>query len=194
MLRSTLALAALAVVPATAASAQEFASQYTSTAVKQCKLIDRAPKDEGNWSIWLCPGIAGYVVRLTEDDLRMTISVGRNLKEAEDAPVAKHQFPSFNMVGDTLEWRTFRGKPFAVIHRRTLADTSGPKPVNYGLLIVTRLNPTCHAAYIDVRANAPANANELARKAADQHGSIFDCNNDPIVFGKRGRAIALTRP
>jgi hypothetical protein len=178
------------------AAAQEFSSRYSSTAVKKCKLVDRAPKDEGNWSVWQCAGVGGYVVRITEDDLRHNVSVGRTFKEAEDAAVAKHQFPGFNAIGDTLEWRLFQGRPFAIIHRWTLFDAGDParKPVPYSMMVVTRLNPTCHAAYIDVRANAPANANTLARQAADTHGTIFDCNNKPIVVGKRGRAIELSTP
>ena len=190
------AAALIAVCVALPAVAQEFSSQYTTTAVKKCKLVERAKKDEGNWSIWQCAGVRGYVVRITEDDLRHNVSIGRTFKEAEVAPVSKHQFPSFNAIADTLEWRLFRGRPFATIQRWTFFDAGAPaaKPVPYSMMVITRLNPTCHAAYIDVRANAPANANELARKAADQHGSIFDCNNDPIVVGKRGRAIELIRP
>ena len=42
--------------------------------------------------------------------------------------------------------------------------------------------------------SANANANELARKAADEHARTFDCNNQPIVIGNRGRAIELATP
>ena len=187
--------AVMVAVVAPSVSAQEYSSQYSSTAVKKCKVVDRAPKDEGSWTIWQCAGVGGYVVRITEDDLRHNVSMGRTFKEAEDSAVAKHQFPGFNAIGDTLEWRMFKGRPFATIQRWTLFDAAGAgKPVPYGLMVVTRLNPTCHAAYVDVRANAPANANDLARGAADTHATIFDCNNHPIVIGKRGRAIELSRP
>jgi hypothetical protein len=187
---------ALGMAGALPASAQEFSSRYTSTVLKTCKLVDRAKKNEGGWSIWRCAGTGGYVVRIAEDDLRFNVSVGRTFKEAEDAAVAKHQFPGFNAIANRLEWRLFRGQPFATIQRWTLFDAGDParKPVAHQMMVIMRLNPTCHAAYVDVRANAPANANELARKAADTHGSIFDCNNQPIVFGKRGRAIELSRP
>jgi hypothetical protein len=187
------ALWAVAVAPS--ASAQEYSSQYSSTMVKKCKVVDRAPKDEGSWTIWQCTGVGGYVVRITEDDLRHNVSMGRTFKEAADAAVARHQFPTFNAIGDTLEWRMFKGRPFATIHRWTLFDAAGAgKPAPYSMMVVTRLNPTCHASYVDVRANAPANANDLARRAADTHATIFDCNNPPIVIGQRGRAIELSRP
>src|SRR5215207_9515306 len=84
--------AVLSVAAAGAARAQDFASLYSSTAARNCKQVDAAKNGEGAWSIWLCPGIGGYVVRVTEDDLRMTVSTGRDLKSAAEAPASKHQF------------------------------------------------------------------------------------------------------
>ncbi len=134
-------------------------------------------------AIWLCPGIGGNVVRVTEDDLRMTVSTGRDLKSAADAPASKHQFAPFNSAHDTLEWRTTKGAPFATIQRWFLSDASNVdkagKPAQVAMLIVTRLNPACHVGYVDVHANAIANA--MARKAADEHARDFDCNNQPMV-------------
>ena len=89
--------------------AQEIASVYSSTATRNCKQVDAAKNGEGDWSIWLCPAIGGYVVRVTEDDLRMTVSIGRNLKSAADEPASKHQFAPFNSAHDTLEWRMAKG-------------------------------------------------------------------------------------
>jgi hypothetical protein len=192
----TIAAAALAVAAAGAAFAQDFASLYSSTATRNCKQADAAKNGEGAWSVWLCSGIGGYVVRVTEDDLRMTVSVARNLEAAAAEPAAKHQFAPFNSVHDTLEWRMSRGQPFATIQRWFLSDASNTdtsgKPAQVAMLIVTRLNPTCHVGYLDVHANAIANA--LARKAADEQARDFDCNNQPVIIGKRGRAIELATP
>ena len=61
------------------------------------------------------------------------------------------------------------------------------------MLVVTRLPPgaVCHIAYIDVAANA--NANELARKAADTARS-FDCAKDKVrIEGTPGRATELAQ-
>jgi hypothetical protein len=193
-----IAAAALAMAAAEASFAQEIASVYSSTATRNCKKVDAAKDGEGDWSVWLCPGIGGYVVRLTEDDLRMTVSIGRNLKAAANEPASKHQFAPFNSVHDTIEWRTVKGQPFATIQRWFLADVENSdksgKPGQAAMLVVTRLNPACHVAYVDVSANAGVNANELARNAADQHTRGFDCNNQPIVIGNRGRAIQLATP
>jgi hypothetical protein len=57
---------------------------------------------------------------------------------------------------------------------------------------VTRLppGPVCHVAYIDVKANR--NANELARKAADETARGFKCGKDEVkVIGASGRAVEL---
>ena len=78
-----------------------------------------------------------------------------------------------------------------------IADSAneGPdgRPRSVGLMVVTRLapGPVCHVAYLDVRANAGADPNVLARKAADDTARGFDCKNMPAVIGKRGRAIEL---
>jgi hypothetical protein len=192
----TIAAVALVVATATAARAQDFASLYSSTAPRNCKQADAAKNGEGAWAIWLCPGIGGYVVRVTEDDLRMTVSTGRDLKSAADAPASKHQFAPFNRAHDTLEWRMTKGAPFATIQRWFLSDASNVdkagKPAQVAILIVTRLNPACHVAYVDVHANAIANA--MARKATDENARAFDCNNQPMVIGKPGRATELAKP
>jgi hypothetical protein len=60
------------------------------------------------------------------------------------------------------------------------------------MLAVTRLapGPVCHVAYIDVKANP--NANELARKAADETARSFLCGKDAVkVIGASGRAVEL---
>lgn len=188
-----MAVAALAFADTTTARAQDFASLYSSTAPRNCKIVEAAKDGEGDWRVWLCSGIGGYVVRVTEDDLRMSVSVGRNLDAAANEPAAKQHFAPFNNIHDTLEWRMTKGQPFATIQRWFLEDLSNPdksgKSTQVALLVLTRLNPTCHAGYVDVHANAIANA--LVRKAADEQARNFDCNSKPIVIGKPGRAIEL---
>jgi hypothetical protein len=176
-------------------SAQDFASMYSSTATRNCKQIDAAKNGEGDWSVRLCAGIGGQVVLVSEDDLRVTVSIGRNRDIAIEEPAAKQGFAPFNNVHDTLEWRMSQGRPFATIHRWFLSDSANPsadgRPTQVAMLVVTRLSPTCHVAYIDVHSNAIANA--MARKAADEHARSFDCSKPPMVIGKSGRAIELAK-
>jgi hypothetical protein len=176
-------------------SAQDFASLYSSTAPRNCKQVDAAKIGEGDWSVRLCSGIGSNVVLVTEDDLRLTITIGRDRETADNEPAAKQGFAPFNNVHDTLEWRMTQGRPFATIHRWFLSDSANPgtdgRPTPVAMLVVTRLSPACHVAYVDVHSNAIANA--MARKAADEHARAFDCKNPPMVIGKSGRAIELAK-
>jgi hypothetical protein len=192
----TLLSAAFAALVGAPAAAQSVESHYTSTAQKACKTVDKAKEGDGDWVVLSCPGRAGLVISMTEDDLRTTVSAGRTVKAAGDEPAASQGFPPFNRVGDALEWRSVKGKaPHALIHRWFLSDSQDPdaegRPRPYGLMVVTRLppGPVCHIAYVDVRANPDANA--LARRAADELAGNFRCDKDKAhIVGARGRAAA----
>ena len=144
-------------------------------------------------------GRGGYVVRFTETDLRVTVSVGRTIAEAAKQPAAEKGFGPFNRVHHTIEWRSLGGAPFAIIQRWWLSDSEKPtpsgNPSEFAMLVVTRLppGPVCHVAYIDASANA--NHNALARQAADEKAAAFRCDADtPMIIGKPGRATELARP
>ncbi len=179
------------------AKAQSYASTYTSTAPKDCRTIGKPSEFDGG-TTQLCPGKAGLMVLIGEDDLRQTVSVGRTRAAAAKEPAAETRFGPFNSTTNTVEWRTLDGKPFAIIQRWHIADNSEQdkqgRPVTRAMLAVTRLPPgaVCHVAYIDVKANP--NANELARKAADELARDFHCGKDEVkVIGERGRAIELVK-
>lgn len=196
MLRVIVTIAIVTAVPALigSANAQSFGSSYTSTAEKACRIANTGQVS----SMSVCPGKAGLIVLVTEDDLRQTVSVGRNRKAAENEPAARAGFGPFNSANATIEWRAIDGKPFAIIQRWLLADIDAPdkggRPTDKGLLVVTRLAPgaVCHVAYVDVAANP--NPNELARKAADEIARDFKCGKDEVQFiGARGRAVELAQ-
>jgi len=177
------------------ASAQTFGSSYTSTAPKDCR-VTSAGNGVDDSTIRVCPGRAGLVVVVSEDDLRETVSVGRNRAAADEEPAAQARFGPFNSTTTTVEWRTANGKPFAIIQRWHIADNSDEdkdgRPIANPMLVVTRLppGPVCHVAYIDAQANP--NPNELARKAADQFARNFDCGKDEVkVIGEAGRAVEM---
>ncbi len=51
---------------------------------------------------------------------------------------------------------------------------------------------TCQIGYVDAHANA--DANELARKLADEHARDFRCGKDkPIVLGKTDPDLAMPK-
>jgi hypothetical protein len=177
------------------ANAQTISSTYTSTAPKDCR-VTSAGNGVDDSTIRLCPGEAGLVVLVSEDDLRETVSVGRNRAAAAREPAAQAWFGPFNSTTTTVEWRALDGKPFAIIQRWHIADNSDEdkngRPITKPMLVVTRLppGPVCHVAYIDVKANP--DANELARRAADESARGFKCGKDEVkVIGGSGRAVEL---
>ena len=107
----------------------------------------------------MCPGKSGLVVLISEDDLRETVSVGRNRVAAAKESAAETWFGPFNSTDQTVEWRAVDGKPFAIIQRWLIADNNDPdkagSPTAKPMLAVTRLPPgaVCHVAYIDGQAN-----------------------------------------
>ncbi len=181
------------------ADAQTFGSSYTSTAPKDCR-VSSAGNGVDDSTIRVCPGKAGLVVLVSEDDLRETVSVGRNRAAAVNEPAAQAWFGPFNSTSKTVEWRTINGRPFAIIQRWHIADNADEdkdgRPIAKPLLVVTRLPPgkVCHVAYIDAAANP--DANEIARKAADEVARDFKCGKDEVkTIGAGGRAVELaTRP
>jgi hypothetical protein len=72
------------------AGAQSFGSSYTSTAEKDC-YITNTGRDS---SVSVCPGKAGLIVLVTEDDLRQTVSVGQSRRPRTNRPQAQASAPS----------------------------------------------------------------------------------------------------
>ena len=177
------------------ASAQTIGSFYTSTAPGDCR-VSSAGSGVDDSATRFCPGKAGLGVLVNEDDLRETVSVGRTRANAAREPAAQAWFAPFNSTTATIEWRALDGKPFGIIQRWHLDDIgdedNNGRPIAKPMLVVTRLppGPVCHVAYIDVKANP--NANELARKAADETARTFKCGKDQVkVTGASGRAVEL---
>lgn len=198
-MRVTLASAVvlLAALAASWANAQTIGSQYSSTAPKDCRRIGKPSELDGS-TTRLCPGKAGLSVLISEDDLRETVSVGRSRAAAAKESAAQMWFEPFNSSLTTVEWRIAAGKPFAIIQRWLIADNADrdekDRPRDKAMLAVTSLPPgaVCHVAYVDVAANP--NANELARKAADELARDFKCGKDEVrIVGVSGRAVELAK-
>jgi len=197
LLISSMTLLTATLAPILQAAAQTIGSSYSSTAPSDCRDTSAGNGIDGS-TIRVCPGKAGYVVLISEDDLRETVSVGRNRRGASNEPAAQTWFGPFNSTTNTVEWRTANGKPFAIIQRWHIADNTDEdkdgRPIAKPMLAVTRLapGPVCHVAYVDVQANP--NANELARKAADEFARNFKCGSDEVkVVGASGRAVEMAK-
>jgi hypothetical protein len=161
-------------------------SAYSSTAAAHC-WIDGPGRVEDSPSR-LCRGKATLVVLVNKDEARDSISVGRDRDDAEKQPAAQTSFGPFKQALPGIEWRIAGGNPFAIIQRWRMIDAPDAKP----LLVVSRLPPgaVCPVAYVDAAANP--DADELARKAADEMARDFTCGKDEVkIVGAGGRAAEL---
>jgi hypothetical protein len=195
ILVTTLTLVATSAALVLQSNAETIGSSYTSTAPKDCR-VKSAGNGVDDSTIRVCPGKNGLIVLISEDDLRETVSVGRNRLAASKEPAAETWFGPFNSTTNTVEWRAANGRPYAIIQRWHIADNSDrdkdDRPIAKQMLAVTRLSPgpVCHVAYVDVQANL--DANDLARKAADEIARNFKCDKDKVkTVGNSGRAVEL---
>ena len=192
---TTLTLFAVSAAMVLQSNAETIGSSYTSTAPKDCR-VRSAGNGVDDSTIRVCPGKNGLIVLIAEDDLRETVSVGRNRLGASREPAAQTWFGPFSSTTNTVEWRSANGRPYAIIQRWHIADNADPdkngRPIAKPMLAVTRLSPgpVCHVAYVDVQANP--DANELARKAADEIARDFRCGKEKVkTLGNSGRAVEL---
>ena len=169
------------------AMSQTVESVYTKFDAKKCKHTKGT--EEEDYGSWLCPGYAGLQVHLSAGDQRMFVSYG----SWKDSLAAGQTFPGFNDVYEgTVEWRIEKNahgkpRPFATILRWNIMTAedhekaTGPSKATGRTLVVTRLGPggSCHVGYVDARANP--NANDLARKIADENARSFKCGKDEPV-------------
>lgn len=143
-------------------------SRYSSLAAKACVFTPVAEADAGRGSSSLCPGVAGYRVRVEEGDTRVWIAV-----VAPDGQATQLDFPGvigsgFSSLGDTAEWRfpaAGARAPQALIVRLNISENPERADVATSYLVIARLGPgkPCITAKV-----APGKAqNEAARKAAD---------------------------
>jgi hypothetical protein len=176
--------------PAMSQPVQRATTQFDT---KQCK--HTRGRDVEDYGTWRCPGYLGVDVWIGAGDQRMQVSFGRN---AANEPAAAQTFPAFNNVyAGTIEWRIAAmpdGSPraFAAILRWNVRLESDARVSTGRVLVVTRLGPggVCHVGYVDARANA--DANELARRLADEHARAFKCGSDrPKAAGKVSPGLAL---
>jgi len=171
--------------------AQTVSSEYTQLDVgDSCTVFDA---DEIGAS-FACEGFKGYGILFSEYDLRTSIFYGYVGDWYGEG--AWESFQSFNSVNDTIEWRIHDGIPRATILRWFVdhpdPDTGSPSENTRGqVLVVSKVAQAgdgegCIIAYVDARANA--NANILARQAADTLLDTFRCRIDePNYVGDEGR-------
>jgi hypothetical protein len=199
--RAILPLLAALFSAATSLSAYAAESAYTDTKIDACENLlvnpDQVAIDMGTVSV-KCPGYKGYAFYFNEYDVRQSTYFGHLSQGILDG--AGETFERFNHIGDKIEWRLDdKGVPRATILRYTIEnlnpETYDPDPSLYGqVLVVSRVGQPddmtgCVTAYVDALSNK--DANELARKLADEQAPGFACGRDkPIFHGKVGDRVS----
>ncbi|MEO5578299.1 MAG: hypothetical protein ABIR25_04515 [Sphingomicrobium sp.] len=151
------ALTALAASTAAPAKGPAITSVYTDLNLDRCKQLERS--EEGDWSVWRCPGFAGVSIYIESGDGRYDIDAGtRDKDDLWSGP--------FDDIPARVEWRLRGGKPFALIYRLTIATPERPSTSR---LLVEKVGrgstPGCRTADIP---GATPRANDLAREEAEK--------------------------
>lgn len=176
-------------------------SVYTDASIDKCENLlknpDQVDIDMGTVSV-KCAGYKDYPFYFNEYDVRQSTYFGHLSKEILAG--AGETFEVFNHIGEKIEWRLDdKGVPRATILRYTMEnlnpETSEPDKAFYGqVLVVSRVGQPddmtgCVTAYVDALENK--DANEMARKLADEQAPGFKCGQEkPVFHGKVGKKIS----
>ena len=138
---------------------------YRYTSLEDCKLM-RAELDEMPYSEVVCPGPAGWALRIADADARQTLSVVAPDGKETKLDLSRESGGAFNSFGKVAEWRGPATEPFApdaLIVRFNVAEQPHPAP-EVAYLLAIRLKPMpCLVEKV-----APgASQNDAARAAAD---------------------------
>jgi hypothetical protein len=176
-----------------AMAAQQFSNAATRLNLDRC-LVVHLDGDATFEEAWRCKGfknVAQYDVYVYEGDARFFVSYGPG---ARDKRSASQTLLPANSIGDSIEWRMERRAgdwlPFATILRYYTEVEVDGESYRGEVLVISRVGEgeACHVAYIDAKANA--NAETLAREAADTLARRFDCAiGEPVIYGEHGRSL-----
>ncbi len=161
----------------------EISSVYTDFEVdKACTKFSASEDGEGDWADFVCDGWRGYPVFLYYADLREALFYG--FPPAGDLAPAWESFSAFNSSGTKIEWRLeTNGEiviPFATIHRWFVSDPEDAEKQTQVLVVEKVGQPHerdgCVVGYVVATGNS--DANEKARRIADQKARDFACGSD----------------
>ena len=153
----------------TAAAAERWTSSYTSHDYGKCR---KARPDDQGVSVHRCAGKAGIPVIWTAGDDSSSVDFSTR-------PIAEtvSDKAGFFEAGRTNEWRGPRGsRPQAAILRYATGRNVGR--LDGSRLVVYRLSPdgvSCVIGSVDGRSS---DANEQARRLADEKATGFRCGQD----------------
>jgi hypothetical protein len=150
-------------------------SVYTSFALESCTQVEK-PDEYVFEGAWVCKGIPGYEIFQSGADARSFAAFGK--KEAGRHCAALKTFHAFNTALSPIEWRMKGDTPIAAIERWSLTDADENR-TTWLVVNALRENESCHMHYV---AGSYPNANEAARRAADERAERFDCETGIPTF------------
>ena len=143
-------------------------SAYTDLRLGNCQQTSQV--EEGASASWSCPGYQNVPLFVATGDDRISIGAGVDSGNFET-------LPPFSSEPDRIEWRLRNGAPFAIIYRLRLATNEGSEWSASALGVSSvgaQGRPGCVVAWVD--GNVP-NANDVARRVADERASSFRCGS-----------------
>jgi hypothetical protein len=165
-----------------AAHAADIASAYTDLDSKtDCVTYAQAEQGDGDWANLVCSGYRGYPVLINYDDARESVYYGF---PSDDMTAVWESFSAFNGSGPKVEWRIeTRGDiavPYAAIHRRSVSNPEDEKKSIDVLVVAKVAQPEQHEGCTIglVLATGNPQANDQARKLADEKAKTFACGKD----------------
>ena len=118
--------------------------------------------------------------------VRMRAAMPPSAKMRPNTARRSKTFNPFNTALSPIEWRIANGVPFAAIERWSISDSEGNRAGTWLVVTALRDGQSCHVHYV---AGSYPDANEQARRAADDLARGFDCENDvPTSDSKIGAA------
>lgn len=166
----------------------EIESAHTELDIgKDCAAFATPEANEpADWANYVCPGWRGYPVLVFYGDLRESIFYG--FPPEGDPARDWESFAAFNRTGTTIEWRILvdgeRRSPIATIHRWFVSADEG-EDEDIEVLVVEKVGQVqerqgCVMGYVVATGNE--NANEKARRIADEQAFDFACGADQPVI------------
>jgi hypothetical protein len=152
-------------------SAAEYSSVYTKFDLDTCRVVEKG--DEFTYAgTWACDGHQGIDIVQASSDDRSYVGFGKTGRT--HCAFAKTFFP-LNSALSPIEWRLKDGIPIAAIERWSVVKDEEGNSVTWLVVNALKTDQSCHVHYV---AGSYPNANEQARRAADDLAEGFNCETD----------------
>lgn len=165
----TLSLVCLISASLSSQAAPVITSIYSDLSSANCKTLE-SHVDEGGWYKGRCQGIGGYNLLVMEGDLRQTLTVLDPKNKEFPLELWTTVSSNFSSLGEKAEWRVKKQgnktQLLALIVRFNAAENPAKPEENTSYLVVSKI--TAKEICVTDVVKPVANANEIARKLADQ--------------------------